>query len=317
MAVDYKQSVQELAKEWDKLDISRPEVVKYADELRQQDNIPGAIELYARAIDLSEEDYERGIAKVGLGICYLLWEDTDGAKLQEAKENLTSAARIFRGRGSLVEGVTLLLLGVAHQAQETSESLNEALRVSTRAARILEEEGEALERKACKRVREISSLVAAKTEEEIIPPAPESSPPPDQPPPLESPKLVRVPILGEIAAGPLMLAEEHIEGYIPMGEDRARGVDFALRVKGDSMAGVGIKDGDVIFIHSQSHADNGDIVVAMVLDQMEEFALKRFYYDDNRIYLWSEPSDGRREKYLSVDKEDARKVQILGKVVTI
>ncbi|MBC8492379.1 MAG: hypothetical protein H8D43_01235 [Chloroflexi bacterium] len=312
MAVNHKQSTQELAKEWDKVDISRLEVVRHADELRQRDDILEALELYAHAIDLSEEDYERGIAEVGLGICYLLQEDPDGSKLQKARENLTSAANSLRGRDPLVEGVTLLLLGVAHQAQGTSESFSEALKVTTRALKMLEEEGETLARKARKRVREIGSLIAEKSEEEITPPVP-----PDQPPPFTPPQLVRIPILGEIAAGPLMLAEEHIEGYIPMREDRARGIDFALRVKGNSMAGASIKDGDVVFIRSQAHADKGDVVVAMVLDQMAEFALKRFYYDDNCIYLWSEPSEGQREEYLSVDKKDAVKVQIQGKVVMI
>lgn len=128
-------------------------------------------------------------------------------------------------------------------------------------------------------------------------------------------KLVRIPIIGVIGAGSLILAEEHIESYILMRKDRAQGIDFALRAKGDSMAGAGIKDGDIVLIRSQSYADNGDIVVVMVSDQMGEFALKRYSYDGQRIYLWSEPFEGGREEYFSVDKKEARKVQILGKVV--
>lgn len=318
MVVDYKQSTRELAQEWDKLDIARPELIKQADQRRRKADIDEAIELYTRGINLAKpkETYERSIARVGLGICCLLQEPLEESNLQKAKKSFASAAKSFRGEPA-TEGVALLFLCLAQQAQGTPESLNEALRTCMQAERTLE--GEALEEKARQRVQELSALVTQRLGKGSGSSADQPSPSPrlEDLPQFDPVELVRIPILGEIAAGPLMLAEEHIQGFISLREDRARGIDFALQVKGNSMAGAGIKDGDTVFIRSQSYAAKGDIVVAMVGDQMSEFALKRFYFDDHGIHLWSEPSTGQREEFQSVGKEDARKVQVLGKVITM
>lgn len=310
MTAEYRQSTQELAKEWDKLNLSKSELIEQADQLRRKGDLSGAIGLYTRSMNHLKGDYERGLAKVGLGICCLLQEDSGDSNLKKAAENFASAVRNLRGR-SPVEGIALLLLCLAQQGQGTAESLDEAIKTCIQAERALA--GEALEEKARQRARELSAAIA----EEPKGGEPSPFPPLNDLPPPEPAKLVRIPVLGEIAAGPLMLDEKYIEGYIPMGEEHARGIDFALRVKGDSMAGAGMRNGDTVFIRSQSHANKRDIVVAMVLGVMEEFALKRFYYDDNYIYLLSEPSEGQREVYLTVSKKEAAKVQIRGKVVTI
>ena len=95
-----------------------------------------------------------------------------------------------------------------------------------------------------------------------------------------------VPILGAVAAGKPLFAEENMEGavLVPPGM-LAKGKYFALRVKGDSMKDAGIFDGDLTLIRHQASADNGDIVVALV---DEAVALKRFFLEKNRVALRSE-----------------------------
>jgi len=318
MTTDYRQTAQILAEEWDRLDEPREAMIEQADELRRQGAFVKAMESYSRAIRLlrPEDSHDRAIAKVGLGICCLLQEEANKAAVKEAEDNLTSALKILRGRDPYVEGLILLLLGTAYQARGTLASLEEALKTSIQAEKVLE--GEELERKARERVQELNSLISSLREKPVPPGAEAQSASASEPlPDFPAPELVRIPILGKIGAGPLVLAGEYIEGYIPMDLGRAQNIDFALRVKGNSMAGAGIRDGDIVFVRSQSHADNGDIVVAMVSDQMEGFALKRYYYDGQRLHLWSEPVKGQREEYFSVDKEDAQKVQIVGKVITV
>ena len=318
MTTDYRQTAQILAEEWDRLDEPREAMIEQADELRRQGAFVKAMESYSRAIRLlrPEDSHDRAIAKVGLGICCLLQEEANKAAVKEAEDNLTSALKILRGRDPYVEGLILLLLGTAYQARGTLASLEEALKTSLQAEKVLE--GEELERKARERVQELNSLINS-MEEKLTPPGVRVQPfsPPEPLPDFASPNLVRIPVLDNIGAGPLELADKYIKGYIPMDSERAQNIDFALRVEGNSMAGAGIRDGDIVFVRSQSHADNGDIVVAMVSDQMEGFALKRYYYDGQRLHLWSEPVKGQREEYFSIDKEDAQKVQIVGKVITV
>ncbi len=97
-----------------------------------------------------------------------------------------------------------------------------------------------------------------------------------------------VPILGVIRAGYPMLAEENIEGYMfidkPNGEDY-----FYLRVTGDSMINAGIPDGSLALIHSQSYAENGDIVACMVDE--ENATLKRFRKQGRTVMLIPENSN--------------------------
>jgi repressor LexA len=92
---------------------------------------------------------------------------------------------------------------------------------------------------------------------------------------LEAPRVegVAVPLLGRIAAGAPVLAEQHIEDYltVPMGFVDG-GDHFALRVVGDSMTGAGILDGDVVVVRGQDDADDGDIVAALLPGPAEDEA---------------------------------------------
>lgn len=88
-------------------------------------------------------------------------------------------------------------------------------------------------------------------------------------------ELKKVPLVGQIACGTPILAEQNIEDYIDLPHHiRA---DYALTCKGDSMIGAGVHDGDVVYIRKQTQVDNGQI--AAVLVDSEDATLKRFYYD--------------------------------------
>ena len=91
--------------------------------------------------------------------------------------------------------------------------------------------------------------------------------------------VVRLPLLGEIAAGGPLLAEQNIEDYIAM-PSRAKG-DFLLRVKGESMLDAGILDGDMVIVQRAQDARNGEIVVALAGDDesTDEATVKTFYRD--------------------------------------
>ena len=102
----------------------------------------------------------------------------------------------------------------------------------------------------------------------------------------ESDHVVAVPILGNVAAGVPLFAEENLEGAVKIPADYLRAGDhFALHVKGDSMRDAGIMDGDVAVFHQQQMANNGEIVVAMV---DEAVTLKRFFKEKNRVRLQAE-----------------------------
>ena len=95
-----------------------------------------------------------------------------------------------------------------------------------------------------------------------------------------------LPIVGSVAAGQPILAQENIESYFPIPAELVPGGDsFALRVRGESMIGVGIFDGDLIFVNSCNTARNGEIVVALVDD---EATVKTFYKEDGHFRLQPE-----------------------------
>lgn len=97
---------------------------------------------------------------------------------------------------------------------------------------------------------------------------------------------IQVPLLGHVAAGVPLFAEEHNEGNLSLPASMVgRGKVFALRVEGDSMTGAGIMDGDVAVFSHQAVAENGEIVVAMV---DEAVTLKRFFKEKNRVCLQAE-----------------------------
>jgi len=121
--------------------------------------------------------------------------------------------------------------------------------------------------------------------------------------------VVRLPLVGEIAAGGPLLAEENIEEYVPMPR-RAKG-DFLLRVKGDSMIEAGILDGDLVIVQRAQDARNGEIVVALAGDDesADEATVKTFYREDGRVRLQPENS--------ALEPIHAAHVQILGRVVGV
>ena len=95
------------------------------------------------------------------------------------------------------------------------------------------------------------------------------------------PKMKKVPLVGQIACGTPILAEENITDYIDLpGHIRA---DYALLCKGDSMVNAGIQDGDIVYIRQQEEVENGQI--AAVLVDEDEATLKRFYRMDGKVTL--------------------------------
>jgi repressor LexA len=122
---------------------------------------------------------------------------------------------------------------------------------------------------------------------------------------------VRVlPLVGEIAAGGPLLAEQNIEDYLAVPEPLSRGEDeFLLRVKGESMIEAGILPGDYVVVRRQPTASDGDVVVALVGDDeaTSEATVKTFHRDDGRIRLQPENS--------AMEPLYPDHVQILGKVV--
>ncbi len=129
----------------------------------------------------------------------------------------------------------------------------------------------------------------------------------------ESPADVhRLPLVGEIAAGGPLLADQHIEDYVAVPEPLSRGgEEFILRVKGDSMVGAGILDGDFVVVQRRQDARDGEIVVALADadESAEEATVKRFFREDGRVRLQPE-NDALEPIY-------ADHVQILGKVIGV
>ncbi|MCF6335551.1 MAG: transcriptional repressor LexA [Spirochaetales bacterium] len=100
-------------------------------------------------------------------------------------------------------------------------------------------------------------------------------------------EIIEIPLLGNVAAGIPLLAEENFNGYIKIAASNlSTGTHFALQVKGDSMQDIGIMDGDTAIMIQTQTAKNGDIIVAMVND--EAVTLKRFFKEKNRIKLKAE-----------------------------
>ncbi len=121
----------------------------------------------------------------------------------------------------------------------------------------------------------------------------------------------RLPLLGRIAAGGPLLAEQDVEEQVPVPEPLFGSADFLLRVKGDSMVQAGILDGDTLVVRKQSDARNGDIVVALAGDDeaADEATVKTFYREAGRVRLQPE-NDALEPIY-------ADHVQILGKVIGV
>jgi repressor LexA len=121
-----------------------------------------------------------------------------------------------------------------------------------------------------------------------------------------------LPLLGEVAAGGPLLAEENVEEYLAVPEPLSRGgEEFLLRVKGESMIEAGILPGDYVVVHRQSTAQNGEVVVALAGEDeaADEATVKRFFREDGRIRL--QPENAALEP-LYPDH-----VKVLGKVVGV
>lgn len=98
--------------------------------------------------------------------------------------------------------------------------------------------------------------------------------------------VVDIPVVGRIAAGTPILAEQNIEDSFPLpARLLGKGVNFMLRVRGDSMVEAGIFDGDYILVRQQNSAENGDIVVAMVEELESEATVKTFYKENGHVRL--------------------------------
>jgi len=114
-----------------------------------------------------------------------------------------------------------------------------------------------------------------------------------------------LPLLGSVAAGQPMLAEENVEDYVAVPEI-AGGADgeYVLRIRGDSMRDAGILEGDFVVVHAQETAEDGDVVVALL---GEDATVKRFFREPDHIRL--QPENETMEPIRS------KEVKVLGRVV--
>ena len=119
------------------------------------------------------------------------------------------------------------------------------------------------------------------------------------------------PLLGNIACGKPIFADEQFEAYIEAGANIK--ADFCLRAKGDSMIGARIYDGDIVFIRKQEMVDDGEIAAVLIDD---EATLKRVYYDqeNNVIQLFAENPQYKTMRFVG---EELNRIRILGKAVAL
>ena len=122
----------------------------------------------------------------------------------------------------------------------------------------------------------------------------------------EDPHANQVPVLGNVAAGSPILAQECIEDYLTFDTQGLSGEHFALRVRGESMLNAGILPDDLVVVHRQQEVRNGEIVVALFED---EATVKTYQNRDGHVWLLPE-----NPEYEPIDGADA---QIIGKVVAV
>lgn len=115
-----------------------------------------------------------------------------------------------------------------------------------------------------------------------------------------------IPLLGTIAAGLPILAEQNIEDYFNL--DSSIKADFALRIKGDSMIGAGIFPDDIVFIHQQCDLENGEIGAVLIEN---EATLKKFYHEEGTVILQAE-----NDNYKPIILHNGN-VKIMGKLVAV
>lgn len=125
----------------------------------------------------------------------------------------------------------------------------------------------------------------------------------------DSVKLVKVPVIGTIAAGVPIFADENMDGEILVDESNiGKGRFFALRVRGDSMINAGINNGDLVIIKRQPLAENGDIIAALI---DSDATLKRLSLSNGEVFLLPE-----NDKYSPINVTCREDFRILGKMVT-
>ena len=119
----------------------------------------------------------------------------------------------------------------------------------------------------------------------------------------------KIPLLGNIACGKPIFADEQFEAYVEAGANIK--ADFCLRAKGDSMIGARIQDGDIVFIHKQEMVDDGEIAAVLIDD---EATLKRVYYDQENsiLQLFAENPQYKTMRFAG---EELNHIRILGKAV--
>lgn len=117
----------------------------------------------------------------------------------------------------------------------------------------------------------------------------------------------QIPILGSVAAGAPILAEEHIEDYLTFDTGDKAGEYFALKVRGESMLNAGILPGDLVVVHQQSSVRNNDIVVALFEDEATVKTFRR----ENDGHIWLLPENSA---YSPIDGEGCT---VLGRVVAV
>ena len=101
---------------------------------------------------------------------------------------------------------------------------------------------------------------------------------------------VMLPVLGAIACGMPIFAEENVEQYVRLPSSwLGRGEHFLLRTEGDSMIGIGISDGDLVIVRKQDHAEEGQVIVALI--DSESATLKRYYLDDEKRMIRLHPEN--------------------------
>ena len=120
-----------------------------------------------------------------------------------------------------------------------------------------------------------------------------------------------IPIVGRVAAGLPLLAQENIEDMIQLPKDWAPAGAFLLKVQGNSMEGAHILDGDYVLVHPRQTAGNGEIVVALIGD---EATVKRFYRTEHGITLKAE-----NPKYepIEIERSEAASFKVIGKVMGV
>lgn len=292
------------------------------DRLRRQGRWSEALELCKQNLDRirgehapgAEKDYAEGVALLHRSMVYLGRERQFPRSWKEALKDLNKAAICFHGNDGQKrsEGIVWMAIGVVWETQGR-ERWDEAVKSYGRAADILEAVDPTLAEEASARREDILHGVGEPTIKETREESSLS----------EVPETRVVAIVDEISAGPLLLVEGNIKYYLELDARIIKDADFGQRVKGQSMVGARIQEGDYVFVRQQHTADNEDTVVVQVRDEETEewgpATLKKYYYDyDRQIFRFiSLPRSGeRRDVRLRKDKVEG-KIRIVGKVVGI